>query len=375
MFTIDKSYNIKAVLNSLPHVIYSCDSLKTGYNNTLIRKDFEKWRSGNYDLQFSTNDTLIINENNRNYIFTLANNISTSEILWLLFDELQSTNKKIDNFNLQEDKKINIAHDNNKISLLSIDYKISTLKINLNEFNDFLSEFCNYVIGVRGYWLDNTFITFNITQILCLDDRKFEPFVDIKLINTKSTVPDENSYITAHDLLSSFSNVSLRFYCKENNIMINDLNKFISKSANAYFEGVETSMNKELTKKFFNTSDFSLEHKTSIIIDLTDLKCFDQLNKFMEIRNMQFIDGKGYWINPLSFKITKMVFKTLSDDDEFEKIDDINNISEKKDKISPKLIKQIEKTYHKNHSPDKIIIWCDNTTCLQYNLHLLVTFE
>lgn len=376
MFTIDTSYNIKAVLNTLPHVVYCC--IKTSYQPNLIRKDFEKWRSGDYTMH-AANDNLIINESNRVYIFMPHNNITQSELLWLLFDELKLTNQKINQLQNNQLQNNKLPCEINKLSLVTLDYKISTLNINLNELNVFLSNICNYVIGVRGYWLNNSFITFNITQVLCADDRKFEPFVDLKLVNTRSTIPDENAYITIHDLLGSFSNLSIRLYCKENNIMKNDCNNFISKSANAYFEGTETSMQKELTKKFFEASDFSLEkleYKTSIIIDTSDQKCFSKLNEIMKVRNMQIIEGFGHWINPIIFTITKLVFKSLDDEDDFEKIESIGNKSEHQNKNSLKFIKTIEKFYRKDSKiPNQIVFVSDNTSGIQYNLHLLVTFE
>jgi len=403
IFTIDKSYNIKAVLTSLPHIVYGFQVIHYKYPISVIRADFDRWHNGIYTVDPASDDNkLIIREEDRVYTFLPAGNLNNVEILWLFLDELTLLNGKLgEKLNdlkgaqpaLQTSEVKQVAPQSTSQSaahatLFNVDYRINMINIDLLGLNEFLSKHCSYVVGVRGYWIGNTHVTFNITQVLCLNSKPFEPFVNVKLVN-KSTLPDENPFIVAHDLLKSFSNISLRLYCKESHIMTIDLNDFVSKSVNAFLEGSEADVRNELNRRFYETSDFvleRLEYRTSLILDTSNAKCFAQLNKLMQTRNMQIVEGSGHWLNPLLFVVTKLVFRALDvdgripDDDGFEKLENCSDQREQKNIAAPKphlsLIKGIEKYYRKNPTTaNQLILVSNSSSASNYNVHLLLTLE
>lgn len=423
VFTIDNAYNVKAILTSLPHVIFKLSANTVALPRTTLRHEFENWRHGNYIIDSSSTDNkLVIRGSTGLYTFVPIDNLQSNEMLWLFVDELKLTNQKLDsqtelinilkesivntNKSIKESKEshepIKESHEPIKDSIsdyrvVNVDYRINTLSIDVVYFNNYMAENVNnYIIGIRGYWIGTSYVNFNITQVLCRDG-KFESFNDIKLINNRivhSNASTDNTSITAHDILGSFSNLSLKFYYDEIHIMSIDLNNFISKSVNAYLEGNEHDVKTELTKKFYETTDCTLsriEYKTSIVLDTTKVDGFNYLNSIMETRNMQIIEGGGHWVNPILFLITSITFKPLeetqqlsmstqSNEEEFETVNS-NELAENKSPTKNNLaqirkINKVEKFYGKNPTtPGQIILNSNNSSPTNYNTHLLLSID
>ena len=202
--------------------------------------------------------------------------------------------------------------------LFSVDYTIDINSIKLTrEFNDYFADVSEYeIVGIRGYWLGNQMLHFNVCQIIVDIHRLFEPFKCIQMIRT-STLRHEDDlpHVTAHDMLRTFPEYDIRFYNNVHHVPRANRLKFATDSISSYLENREQEGKDSLKQKIFSSSTFmleKLEYKTSININV-DNPDLDLLNSIMSDRNMEITEGSGMWTGPDVFNINRLVFKTFDD--------------------------------------------------------------
>lgn len=388
-FIIDRSYNIKIICRTTPYIIFVKNTESLPYTNEVIERDLKKWQSGKYLISSYNENLLVIQEGDRIYDFTACTEISNIDMLWILF-EIDDFRKPKSNKQIESKNTLELTKNSDSFTVIKVDYRIVKLDDNqtaLNNLNDFIKDNYNYyVVGIRGYWMDNSFLNFNVTNLICLPSKTFQTFTKISLIMSKTS--DEETYLDVHDMLNSITKMHLRLYYKESHILTVDLNNFISKSMSVFLEGNEESARKELTKAIKKSDIFTLRtvcYDTQIIIDFASLD-IEKLNNMITLRSMDLVNGYGTWLSNTTFEITKLTFKmTESDDsknptdsknpddsDDFEKI----NITSTTIDDTPKKIKDIVKIYmssldKKNKNENDIIIKSMNVSNYNYNCDVL----
>ena len=237
--------------------------------------------------------------------------------------------------------------------LIPIDYKLCaidserTLKFN----NHFEERIACKIIGIRGYWLGNQMINFNIVEVLVVPSKKYDDFISIQLVNSVNKY--DSPYIIAHDLLCPTPAKSIYFFNLNSDIYDIDQNKFITESIMSYVKKSEENAKELLSQQFLQSSDFklaSIEYNTLITINVEepDLK---YLSHLINLRNMKLVSGAGIWRDYNTFIITSLVFSS-----------DKNETSE---------VTKIEKNYKKSVSTDNQVL----IQSKDYNINLTLTLS
>lgn len=210
------------------------------------------------------------------------------------------------------------SKNSTEFDLVTCDFTFNTVnKSGIEELNAQLSKVATgFVIGIRGYWYGGDRLKFNVVQLVCNKSKPFAPFVEFKLTNNQVSYSDERAHIIVHDMLGSFTGVSLRFYYNEFHILTIDENKFVSKTISEYLDHCEDSHKTELKKELMTSTDFEvaeIAYKVHFQIDLSDTTNVDYLNKIMQDRQMKVVGGEGFWVNPLVFTVTKLTLMPVTD--------------------------------------------------------------
>ena len=303
------------------------------------------------------------------------------ESLGQKFSELQTEHNSLKTEIFEKSKNAT------EFDTVALDYVVSTIKPNLKELNEELTKHATgFVVGIRGYWYGGQQLSFNVVQLICNRSKPFAPFIDLKVINPHVPVVDERAHLTAHDMLNSLVNLSLRLYYNELHVLSIDENIFVSQSISKYLDQCSTKLKDELTKELKNTSDFEvaeISYKTNIQLDINDKNRCDNLNEIIQTRKMKIIGGDGLWLSPVVFQITKLSMaplieefsEKLKEDDEFEQV--ILPDDKKEDPVTPTPIqlKSIEKYMRKTtNDPKCVVIAASNSSNVNYNTHLLLKY-
>lgn len=202
--------------------------------------------------------------------------------------------------------------------LFSVDYMIDINSIKITRlFNEHFADVTEHeIVGIRGYWVGNQMLYFNVSQIIIDMHRSFEPFKSIQLIKTSTLRGDDDlPHVVAYDMLRTFPEYNIRFYNNVHHVPRASRLKFATESISAYLAAREQEGKDSLKQKIFSSTAFALEkleYKTSINVD-TEATDFDMLNNIMIDRKMEILEGSGSWSSPSVFNISKLVFRQSSE--------------------------------------------------------------
>lgn len=301
------------------------------------------------------------------------------------------------------------SKNSTEFDVVVVDYTFSSLgsENEIVEFNNYLQKVATgFVIGVRGYWFGGQRIKFNVVQIICNKSKPYTPFTGFLVAGCNIPNDPDQLEITAHDMLYSFNNTTLRFSYKEYHLLTIDESKFVSQTITNYLDRCSTKLKNELSKSLKNSSDYEvaeITYKTNIIIDFSDPYMIDYLKSVVLTRMMKIVRGEGHWQNPVQFVITKLTFnpenmpvletneasyelpdsKNKDSDHDFEEVENPkleceHDFWKSREEICERagiMIRAVEKCMKKtSENPSDAIIVCSNTSSVNYNTNLLLKF-